>query len=123
MANKITKDTLYTCYNTFYTPSNMLMVISGDFVPEKLLEEIKKRLIKNEDVGEIKRIYPEEPKEINKKQNVVTSDRQRINTHKSTLKKTNPFPNNVGYQQSSKTASRIKSMPPLYLSTSHPRER
>ena len=72
--NKIDKDTLYTCYNTFYTPSNMLMVVSGDFVPEELIKEIKKRLIKNENVSEIKRIYPEEPEEVNKKQKIVQMD-------------------------------------------------
>ena len=72
--NKINKDTLYTCYNTFYTPSNMLMVVSGDFVPEELLKEIKKRIIKNENVSEIKRIYPEEPEEINEKKKEVTMD-------------------------------------------------
>lgn len=72
--NKINKDILYTCYNTFYTPSNMLMVVCGDFVPEELLEEIKKRVIKNENIPEIKRIYPEEPKEINQKQKKVEMD-------------------------------------------------
>lgn len=72
--NKIDKDTLYTCYNTFYTPSNMLMVVSGDFVPEDLIKEIKKRLIKNENVSEIKRIYPEEPEEVNEKQKIVEMD-------------------------------------------------
>ena len=72
--NKINKEILYICYNTFYTPSNMLMVISGDFVAEELLKQIKKRLIKNENISEIQRIYPEEPKEINKKQKVVEMD-------------------------------------------------
>ena len=72
--NKIDKDVLYTCYNTFYNPSNMLMVISGNFVPEDLLEEIKKRLIKKENISEIKRIYPEEPAEINKKEKTVEMD-------------------------------------------------
>lgn len=62
----ITKETLYDCYNTFYTPSNMLMVITGDFEPEKLIQEIRNRIVKNENKGEIKRIYPEEPEEINK---------------------------------------------------------
>ena len=62
----ITKETLYDCYNTFYTPSNMLMVITGDFEPERLIQEIKNRIVKNENKGEIKRIYPEEPEEINK---------------------------------------------------------
>ena len=60
----IDKDILYKCYNTFYNPSNMAMTISGDFEPEKLLEEIKKRLVENKSNGEIKRIYEEEPREI-----------------------------------------------------------
>ena len=60
----IDKDILYKCYNTFYNPSNMAMVVCGDFEPEKILQEIKSRLIKNECQGEIKRIYPEEPENI-----------------------------------------------------------
>ena len=60
----IDKDVLYKCYNTFYNPSNMAVVVSGDFEPEKLLEEIKKRLIDKKSNGEIKRIFEEEPKEI-----------------------------------------------------------
>lgn len=62
--SKIDKDILYKCYNTFYNPSNMAMVISGDFEPEELLEQIKRRLIDNKSNGEIKRIYEDEPKEI-----------------------------------------------------------
>ena len=62
--NKIDKEILYKCYNTFYNPSNMALVVSGDFEPDKILEEIKKRLIPNKSNGEIKRIYEEEPKEI-----------------------------------------------------------
>ena len=61
----IDKDILYKCYNTFYNPANMAMVICGDFEPEKILDEIKKRLIKKENQGEIKRIYPQKEKEIN----------------------------------------------------------
>ena len=60
----IDKDILYKCYNTFYNPSNMAMVISGDFEPENLLLEIKKRLIDKKANGEIKRIFEEEPREI-----------------------------------------------------------
>lgn len=63
----INKDVLYKCYNTFYHPSNMVIFAVGDFVPEEILEEIKKRLIPKENMGEIKRIYPEEPKTVNKK--------------------------------------------------------
>ena len=64
--SNIDKEVLYKCYNTFYNPSNMALVVCGDFEPEEILEEIKKRLIHKEASGEIKRIYPEEPKEIAK---------------------------------------------------------
>ena len=53
----IDKDILYKCYKTFYNPSNMALVVAGDFDPEKIIEEIKKRLIENENQGDIKRIY------------------------------------------------------------------
>lgn len=66
----IDKEILYKCYNTFYNPSNMAMVVSGDFEPEKLLEEIKKRLIEKKVNGEIKRIFEDEPETIVKEQNI-----------------------------------------------------
>ena len=66
---KITPDILNKCYNTFYNPSNMVMVVCGDFVPETILGEIKKRLKPKEVQGEIKRIYAENKKGINKKYN------------------------------------------------------
>ena len=37
----ITKEDLYTCYNTFYHPSNMILVITGSVNPEKTLEIVK----------------------------------------------------------------------------------
>ena len=58
------EEILYKCYNTFYNPSNMAMVVCGDFEPEKLLQEIKNRLIDKKANGEIKRIYPNEPEDI-----------------------------------------------------------
>lgn len=64
--SKITPDVLYKCYNTFYNPSNMTMVVCGDFVPGELLEQIKRRLIKKEEQGEIKRVYPKKENAINK---------------------------------------------------------
>lgn len=72
--SKIDKDTLYTCYNTFYNPSNMTMVICGDFVPEEMLEEVKKRLVEKDKQAEIKRIYEEEPEEISEKKIEVSMD-------------------------------------------------
>lgn len=38
---KITKEDLYTCYNTFYHPANMFLTIVGNFEPEKLIETIR----------------------------------------------------------------------------------
>ena len=64
--SKITPDVLYKCYNTFYNPSNMIMVVCGNFVPEDILEEIRKRLLPKEDQGKIKRIYPPKENRINK---------------------------------------------------------
>ncbi len=68
---KITKEMLYLCYDNFYTPSNMGIAICGDFEPEKILEEIKKRIIKTENRELPKRIYPDEPDEINEKEKTV----------------------------------------------------
>lgn len=62
--SKIDKEILYKCYETFYNPSNMAMVICGDFEPEKLIEEVKKRLIDKKSNGKIERIFQEEPEEI-----------------------------------------------------------
>ena len=67
--SKIDKEVLYKCYNTFYHPSNMVMCFAGEFEPEALIEEVKKRLKPTEKHGEIKRIYSEEPEQIVKKEN------------------------------------------------------
>lgn len=67
--SKITPDVLQKCYDTFYHPSNMVMVICGDFVPEEILKEVKKRLKPKQNQGEIKRIYEPEENGINKKYN------------------------------------------------------
>ena len=70
----ITKEILYDCYNTFYHPTNMVMAVCGDFDPEELLEEIKKRLIKKDREGEIKRIYAPADDKINKKEMIQKMD-------------------------------------------------
>ena len=67
--SQITPDILYKCYNTFYHPSNMVMVVCGDFVPEKILNEIKLRLKPKDNQNDIKRIYAKAEKGINKKFN------------------------------------------------------
>ena len=67
----ITKEMLYDCYHNFYTPSNMAMAICGDFEPEKILEEIKKRVTIKENKELPKRIYPKEQEEVNEKEMIV----------------------------------------------------
>ena len=69
--SKITKEMLYLCYDNFYTPNNMTIVVCGDFEPEKILEEIKKRIIHKEKKEVPKRIYPNEADEINEKEKIV----------------------------------------------------
>ena len=66
--NKIDKDILYKCYNTFYNPSNMVMFFAGEFNPEEIVKEVRKRLIPKEQQGAIKRIYEKEQKEIVQKE-------------------------------------------------------
>ena len=61
---KIDKEILYKCYNTFYIPSNMLLVVCGDFEPKEIISEIKERLVHKEKSDVPKRIYPNEPETI-----------------------------------------------------------
>ena len=71
---KIDKDILYKCYNTFYNPSNMIMCFCGDFNPEDLIKEVKNRLVEKKPQGEIKRIYQEEPANIVEKRKEQTME-------------------------------------------------
>lgn len=64
---EINKDTLYKCYNTFYAPNNMTLVVCGDFEPKDILEQIKGRITKNSLDEKIERIYPTSNEKINKK--------------------------------------------------------
>ncbi len=64
--SKIDKEVLYKCYNTFYHPSNMVMVVCGNFEVEEMLKKIKAKLIEKPKQGEIKRIYAPAEKEIHK---------------------------------------------------------
>lgn len=62
--NKITKDTLYNCYNTFYHPSNMVLAVCGNFTPEYVLDLIKNNMEHFEIQEKIERIYPVEKEEV-----------------------------------------------------------
>ena len=62
--NKINKEILYDCYNTFYNPSNMILSVCGDFEPNYIIEFVKNNMRKIEKIGKIERIYPKEPEKI-----------------------------------------------------------
>ncbi len=46
--NAITKDDLYKCYNTFYHPSNMFLVITGNFDVQDTIDIIRENQSKKE---------------------------------------------------------------------------
>jgi len=64
--SKIDRETLYKCYNTFYHPSNMIVLVVGDVSPERVFERIEASIEKTDKLPSIKRIFPEEPEKINK---------------------------------------------------------
>lgn len=62
---KIDDKLLYKCYNTFYNLSNMTLFVTGDFDEQEILSVIEKNIKNNKPFEEdIKRIYPDEPKEV-----------------------------------------------------------
>ena len=68
----ITKELLYTCYNTFYSPQNMFFLVVGDVDVDKTIdiidENIKKYETKVNTDAKIKKFTANEPKEIAKKE-------------------------------------------------------
>lgn len=70
--SKIDENLLYKCYNTFYNLSNMTLFVTGDFDAEEIYNVIDSSVINNNPFSEeIKRIYPDEPKEIASKRKEV----------------------------------------------------
>ncbi|MBO5479186.1 MAG: insulinase family protein [Clostridia bacterium] len=72
--SKINKEILYKSYNNFYDLSNMLLVVCGDFEPEKILEEIKKRITKASNQKQVERLYPCEQEEIVSNEKTITME-------------------------------------------------
>ncbi len=62
----ITKEELYSCYNTFYAPQNMFVIIIGDVDIESTVKMIKERHggAKRDELSIPQRFYPEEPENI-----------------------------------------------------------
>ncbi|MEG0026296.1 MAG: pitrilysin family protein [Bacilli bacterium] len=67
----IKKEDLYTCYNTFYQPSNMFLVITGNVIPEEIIK-ITKENMQNKTFPKCKevtkKIYNEPDKVVKDKQ-------------------------------------------------------
>lgn len=76
--SKITKEDLYTCYNTFYNLNNMFFIVVGDVEIESTInlinEELKKYTNSTIGISEIKRFYEEEPEEIDKNRIIQNMD-------------------------------------------------
>ncbi len=70
---KITKEDLEICYRTFYHPSNMFLVVSGSFNPEKIMKLIKDNQANKEfkELEKIKVKKVEEKDEVYKKEEVI----------------------------------------------------
>lgn len=68
---KIDKELLYRCYNTFYNLNNMVLTIVGNFDPDEAIA-ICDELLKPKDDPEISVLVPEEPPEVREKYAVQT---------------------------------------------------
>lgn len=75
--NKITEETLFTCYNTFYHPENMFLVVTGNFNEEDILNSI----IENQSKKEYEKLKSIQIKEYKEPNNVVkTKEIKTVNT-------------------------------------------
>ncbi|MCL6603025.1 MAG: insulinase family protein [Paenibacillus sp.] len=65
----ITKETLYSCYNAFYHPSNMLLFVVGGVEPEKVISLIRSNQSAKSygKQGEIERFFENEPEDVDQK--------------------------------------------------------
>lgn len=73
---EITKEDLYTCYNTFYHPSNMFLVITGNVDPEETINIIKlnQENKKFDEFNKIKIKEYDEPNKVAKKKEKISMD-------------------------------------------------
>lgn len=71
--SKITKDLLYTCYETFYHPSNMLLFVVGPIDPEQIMNQIRDNQTKKEfeNQAPIQRFFDEEPNQVAEKKQIL----------------------------------------------------
>ncbi|MNM84032.1 putative zinc protease AlbF [compost metagenome] len=65
----ITKETLYTCYNAFYHPSNMLLFVVGGVDPEEVFNLVRANQARKDykPQGKIERLFDDEPPAVNER--------------------------------------------------------
>lgn len=61
--SKIDKEILYKCYNTFYNPGNMILVLAGDIDINEVLRRLDKHIDADKNLGSIDRPGIVEPEE------------------------------------------------------------
>lgn len=59
----ITPEILYQCYNTFYNPANMRLILVGDVDIDEVMKYVDKHLANKANLGEIERMFVDEPHE------------------------------------------------------------
>ena len=67
----ITKEDLYKCYETFYNPSNMFIVVTGNIDPEEVVKIVKNNLV---------------DKKVIKYQNVLINEEDKVFKNKEVIK-------------------------------------
>lgn len=74
--NSITKEDLYACYKTFYHPSNMVLVVTGNVNPEETIEIIEANQSKKEfkKPEKIKIKEHNEPDNVDAKKKIITAN-------------------------------------------------
>ena len=71
---KITKEDLYNCYNSFYVPNNMFILVTGNFNVEETFKIIKEEL-ENKEVRYLPRVLSlKERREVVKREEVLYED-------------------------------------------------
>src|SRR5690625_2515836 len=70
---KITKEDLYTCYNTFYHPENMTLCVIGALDVEEMMEMIEEnqRAKSFPTFTNVEKHFPEEPVEVKTKESTI----------------------------------------------------
>ena len=103
---KITKETLYDCYETFYQPSNMFLIVTGNLDCEKIEKIIKsnKKLNSKKTNNQIKVFREEEPILVNRKEKEIKIPGLVI--PKATLSIKSPFNNLEGKEKYKYSLSR-----------------